>query len=116
MGASVGGSGTARVVEPRGDGGGDVVVDGAVEIVGDETDVGVARTLGSVRKGWPSGRGSVSQTSRAAPAMDRDVSAPISAGSSTMGPREVLISQEVGFMAASSSAPTSPRVRSLRTR
>ena len=39
-----------------------------------------------------------------------------SASSSTIGPRDVLTSTALGFIAASSRAPISPRVRSLRRR
>src|SRR2546427_127628 len=40
----------------------------------------------------------------------------ISASSSTIGPREVLMSLADGFMACNSAAPTKPFVLSLRTR
>src|SRR6516164_9073591 len=56
------------------------------------------------------------KTSIAAPAIARDSNARMSAPSSTIGPREVLTSQEAGLMSASSAAPTSPRVRALSTR
>jgi hypothetical protein len=51
------------------------------------------------------------KTSIAAPAIARDSNDRTSAPSSTMGPREVLTSREVGFMSASSAAPTSHCVR-----
>jgi hypothetical protein len=38
------------------------------------------------------------------------------ADSSTIGPRDVLISNAVGFISPSSAAPTRPRVRPLSTR
>ena len=41
--------------------------------------------------------------------------AAMSAASSTIGPRDVLIRIAVGFIRASSSAPMRPRVRSLST-
>src|SRR5258707_229816 len=77
---------------------------------------GVANTLGRVRSGWSVGRGSMSNTSSAAPAMDFDRSAWIRASPLTIGPRDVLMSHEVGFMAFSSAAVTRPRGRSLSTR
>jgi hypothetical protein len=58
--------------------------------------------------------GSSSKTSIAAPAIARDRNALISDGSSTIGPRDVLIKRELGFISPSSAAPTSPLVRSLK--
>jgi hypothetical protein len=56
------------------------------------------------------------ENSTAAPAMARARKVSMSACSSTIGPRDVLTSRAVGFMSASSAAPTRPRVRSLRMR
>src|SRR6267378_1765751 len=53
--------------------------------------------LPSVRSGWDAGSGSVSNTSIAAPAICLFLKAPIKAWSSTIGPREVLISRAVGL-------------------
>src|SRR5580692_4793258 len=44
------------------------------------------------------------------------LSAAIRSASTTIGPREVFTRRAVGFMIASSGAPTRPRVRLLRTR
>ena len=75
---------------------------------------GVTSAFGAVRSGWPGGSGSASNTSSAAPAIVPPASAATSAASSTIGPRDVFTSTAVGFIRASSDAPISPRVRSLR--
>src|SRR5260370_25178614 len=75
---------------------------------------GVASTFDRVRKGCRADKGSSSNTSSATPAIERDCRALISDASSTIGPREVVISRAVGFMSASSAAPTRPLVRLLK--
>ena len=76
---------------------------------------GVPSTFSSERNGWSAGSGSVSKTSSAASAMRREVSADSSAASSTSGPREVFTSRLLGFISASSLAPSRPRVFGLST-
>jgi hypothetical protein len=67
----------------------------------------VASTLSIDPNGCCAGSGSSSKTSIAAPANTCDRNALISDDSSTVGPRDVLIKREVGFISASSAAPTS---------
>jgi hypothetical protein len=58
----------------------------------------------------------VSNTSIAAPAICLFLSALIKVCSSTIGPRDALINQAVGFILSNSVAPTRPRVRLLNTK
>jgi len=58
----------------------------------------------------------MSNTSIAAPAICLFFSTLIKACSSTIGPRDALINQAVGFILSSSAAPTRPRVRLLNTK
>ena len=62
--------------------------------------------FGAARIGEPTGTGSTSITSRAAPAMIPAVRAAARATSSTTGPREVFTTQAVGFINANSRAPS----------
>src|SRR6202140_2506173 len=57
----------------------------------------------------------MSNTSIAAPGICLFFNALIKACSSTIGPRDALINRAVGFILASSAAPTKPRVRLLNT-
>mmetsp|Transcript_3187 Transcript_3187/g.9745 ORF Transcript_3187/g.9745 Transcript_3187/m.9745 type:complete len:247 (+) Transcript_3187:81-821(+) len=80
---------------------------------------GVSITLSRPYNGWSAGRhgGGAEpspKTSSAAPAMFLSESAATSAAWSTMAPRAVLTRNAVGFMRASSRAPTRPRVASLK--
>src|SRR3989449_1008577 len=77
---------------------------------------GVTTTLSIRHSGWLGGSGSLSKTSRTAPAMRRCSSASSSAASFTTAARAMLMRQAVGFMAPSSSAPTIPRVSAVRGR
>ncbi|MDT4877617.1 hypothetical protein FQZ97_1131510 [compost metagenome] len=65
---------------------------------------GVSTTLGTVNKSGCT-LGSPSNTSSPAAAMRFSRSAAASAASSTMPPRAILISVDVGFICASSAAP-----------
>src|SRR5712664_527365 len=58
----------------------------------------------------------MSNTSIAAPAICLFFNTLIKACSSTIGPRDALINQVVGFILSSSAAPTRPRVRLLNTK
>src|SRR5271168_4004931 len=58
----------------------------------------------------------MSNTSIAAPAICLFFNTLIKACSSTIGPRDALINQAVGFILSSSAAPTRPRVRLLNTK
>src|SRR3989454_895720 len=58
----------------------------------------------------------MSNTSIAAPAIRLFFNTLIKACSSTIGPRDALISRAVGFILSSSAAPTRPRVRLLNTK
>ena len=58
----------------------------------------------------------MSNTSIAAPAICLFFNTLIKACSSTIGPRDALINQAVGFILSSSAAPTRPRVLLLNTK
>src|SRR6266852_4441236 len=58
----------------------------------------------------------MSNTSIAAPAICLFFNTLTKACSSTIGPREALINQAVGFILSNSVAPTRPRVRLLNTK
>jgi hypothetical protein len=58
----------------------------------------------------------MSNTSIAAPAICLFFNALTKACSSTIGPRDALINQAVGFILSNSAAPTTPRVRLLNTK
>ena len=75
---------------------------------------GVTNTLSNWNKGWPAGGAACSITSSPAPAILRSRRAAYRAASSRMGPRAQLMMNALGFIWASSGAPTSPRVSSLR--
>jgi len=78
---------------------------------------GVANKFARERNGCFAGKGSISKTSTAAPAIARARKVSISASSSTIGPRDVLTNRAVGFHDRQfGPAPTRPRVRSLRMR
>src|SRR5271166_3099790 len=72
--------------------------------------------FGRLRNGCSSGNGSWSKTSMAAPAIFLSLSAATRSASITIGPRDVFMRRAVGFMSASSAAPTRPRVLPLSTR
>src|SRR5580693_26039 len=67
-------------------------------------------------EGGDGGSGSMSNTSIAAPAICLFFKTLIKACSSTIGPRDALTNQAVGFILSSSAAPTRPRVRLLNTK
>src|SRR5580700_2968869 len=67
-------------------------------------------------EGGDGGSGSMSNTSIAAPAICLFFNTLIKACSSTIGPRDALINQAVGFILFNSVAPTRPRVRLLKTK
>src|SRR5205823_15063770 len=67
---------------------------------------GASMTLSICLKGLSAGRGSSSNTSRAAPAIRPSCKALTSAASSTTGPRAVLMSTACGCISASSASPT----------
>jgi mannosyltransferase len=74
---------------------------------------GVISARGSCQSGWPSGSGSGSVTSRAAPPIPPARSASTSASVSTSEPRAMLTSHAPGRIAASCSRPTRCQVAAV---
>lgn len=82
-----------------------IAVESPVEVLGHVADVARCEDVLQLPEGGSGGNGSSSNTSTASPAILRACSASIRAGSSTIGPRDVLTTLAVGFIRANSGAP-----------